>query len=112
MGNRDPERPRLYGSRQCRRATGRHHHETLARKYWPNTDPIGQRMRYPGPWTNTLDAGVGVVQDVKHEMNLPVTSEFYIRTLRMPGNQWSWSRKQESIRRDGRAYSRAGLVNR
>src|SRR2546429_9904893 len=53
--------------------------ETLARKYWPNTDPIGQRMRYPGPldkypWMQV----VGVVQDVKHEMNLPVTSEFYI----------------------------------
>ena len=53
--------------------------ETLARKYWPNTDPIDKRMRYPGPldkypWMQV----VGVVQDVKHEMNLPVTSEFYI----------------------------------
>src|SRR5205807_5111174 len=53
--------------------------ETLARKYWPNTDPIDKRMRYPGPldkypWMQV----VGVVQDVKHEMNLPVTSEFYL----------------------------------
>src|SRR5260370_28584447 len=48
---------------------------TLARRNWPNTDPIGTRVRYPGPldkypWMLV----VGVVQDVKHEMNLPVTS--------------------------------------
>jgi putative ABC transport system permease protein len=52
--------------------------ETLARKYWPNNDPIGKRMRYPGaleknPWMQV----VGVVQDVKHEMNLPITEDFY-----------------------------------
>jgi putative ABC transport system permease protein len=53
--------------------------ETLARKYWPNTDPIGKRMRYPGaldknPWMQV----VGVVKDVKHEMNLPITEDFYV----------------------------------
>jgi putative ABC transport system permease protein len=53
--------------------------ETLARKYWPNDDPIGKRMRYPGPleqypWMQV----VGVVQDVKHELSLPVTADFYV----------------------------------
>jgi putative ABC transport system permease protein len=61
--------------------------ETLARKYWPNTDPIGKRMRYPGPLEeNPWMEVVGVVQDVKHEMNLPITSDFYV-----PHAQDAWS---------------------
>jgi putative ABC transport system permease protein len=61
--------------------------ETLARKYWPNTDPIGKRMRYTGPLEeNPWMQVVGVVQDVKHEMNLPVTADFYT-----PHAQDAWS---------------------
>jgi putative ABC transport system permease protein len=61
--------------------------ETLARKYWPNTDPIGKRMRYTGPLQeNPWMQVVGVVQDVKHEMNLPVTADFYT-----PHAQDAWS---------------------
>lgn len=53
--------------------------ETLARKYWPNTDPIGKRMRYTGPLEqNPWMQVVGVVKDVKHEMNLPITEDFYV----------------------------------
>jgi len=52
--------------------------ETLARRYWPDTDPIGKRMRYPGPLDeNPWMQVVGVAQDVKHEMNLPITEDFY-----------------------------------
>ena len=53
--------------------------ETLARKYWPNTDAIGKRMRYTGPLEqNPWMQVVGVVKDVKHEMNLPITEDFYV----------------------------------
>jgi predicted permease len=52
--------------------------ETLARKYWPDTDPLGKRMRYTGPLEqNPWMQVVGVVKDVKHEMNLPITEDFY-----------------------------------
>jgi putative ABC transport system permease protein len=61
--------------------------ETLARKYWPNQDPIGKRMRFYGPiekspWIQV----VGVVKDVKHELNLPVTTDYYL-----PHAQDSWN---------------------
>ena len=52
--------------------------EALARKHWPNGDAVGKRLRSYGP----LDKApwyeiVGVIQDVKHELNIPVTPEFY-----------------------------------
>ena len=53
--------------------------ETLARKYWPNTDAVGKRMRYTGPLEqNPWMQVVGVAKDVKHEMNLPITEDFYV----------------------------------
>ena len=53
--------------------------EAFARKHWPNDDAIGKRMKFYGPldkapWTEI----VGVYQDVKHELNIPVTPEFYL----------------------------------
>jgi putative ABC transport system permease protein len=53
--------------------------ETLARKHWPGEDAIGKRIRFYGPlekakWMEI----VGVVADVRHELNLPVTPEYYL----------------------------------
>jgi putative ABC transport system permease protein len=53
--------------------------ETLARKHWPGQDPLGKRIRFYGPldkapWLQV----VGVVKDVKHELNLAVTPEYYL----------------------------------
>jgi predicted permease len=61
--------------------------ETLARKHWPGKDPIGKRIRFYGPlaeapWMQV----VGVVEDVKHELDLPVTPEYYL-----PHAQDPWS---------------------
>jgi len=61
--------------------------ETLARRFWPNGDALGKRIRFYGPlerapWMEI----VGIVQDVKHELNLPVTPEYYL-----PHAQDSWN---------------------
>ena len=61
--------------------------DTFARRHWPDQDPIGKRVRFYGPierapWMQV----VGVIQDVKHELNIPVTPEFYL-----PHAQDSWN---------------------
>ena len=61
--------------------------EALARKHWPNADALGKRIRFYGPierapWMQV----VGIVHDVKHELNIPVTPEFYL-----PHAQDGWS---------------------
>jgi putative ABC transport system permease protein len=61
--------------------------EAFVRKHWSNENPIGKRIRFYGPldrapWMEV----VGVVQDVKHELDLPVTPEYYL-----PHAQDPWS---------------------
>lgn len=61
--------------------------ETLAKKYWPNEEAVGKRMRVAGPlkeypWMQV----VGMVQDVKHELNAPNTADYYV-----PHAQDVWS---------------------
>jgi len=53
--------------------------ETLARKHWPGEDAIGKRIRFNepierAPWMEI----VGVVRDVKHELNIPIEPEYYL----------------------------------
>ena len=61
--------------------------ETLARKHWPGEGAIGKRIRFYGP----LDRApwmeiVGVIRDVKHELNIPIEPEYYL-----PLAQDAWS---------------------
>ena len=53
--------------------------ETLARQHWAGRDPIGKRIRFNAPldrapWMEV----VGVIKDVKHELALEVTPEYYL----------------------------------
>jgi len=61
--------------------------EAFVRKHWPSQDPIGKRIRFYGPPERTpwMEV-VGVIADVKHELNLPVTPEYYL-----PHAQDPWS---------------------
>ena len=61
--------------------------ETLAKRFWPNGDALGKRMRFTGPpekspWIQV----VGIVPDVKHDLSLPVTPDYYL-----PYAQDSWN---------------------
>jgi putative ABC transport system permease protein len=61
--------------------------ETMARQYWPNGDALGKRFRLYGPIAeNPWRVVVGIIKDVKHELNLAVTPEFYF-----PMAQDTWS---------------------
>jgi putative ABC transport system permease protein len=61
--------------------------ETLARKYWPNQDPIGKRIRFYGPVErNPWMQIVGVVKDVRHDLSIPITPDYYL-----PHAQDSWN---------------------
>jgi putative ABC transport system permease protein len=52
--------------------------ETMARQYWPNGDAIGKRFRLEGPIAqNPWRVVVGIIKNVKHELSLPVTAEYY-----------------------------------
>ncbi len=53
--------------------------ETLARKHWPGQAAMGKRIRFHAPldrapWMEV----VGVIKDVKHELTLEVTPEYYL----------------------------------
>jgi putative ABC transport system permease protein len=61
--------------------------QSLADKYWPNGDVLGKRIRFYGP----LDRApwmeiVGVMQNVKHELNIPVTPEIFLPHAQDPWN--------------------------
>ena len=53
--------------------------ETMAHTHWPNEDAIGKRFRiYGPPERNPWIEIVGVVGDVKHELNQLVTPEYFL----------------------------------
>ena len=80
--------------------------ETLARRYWPNEDPIGKRIRFYGPidrapWMQI----VGVIRDVRHELNIPVTPEYYL-----PHAQDAWSSMVVVTKTAGDPAAMAGVI--
>ena len=52
--------------------------ETMAQQYWSNGDAVGKRFRLDGPIAqNPWRIVAGIIKDVKHELNLAVTPEYY-----------------------------------
>jgi predicted permease len=63
--------------------------ETMARRFWPDGDPLGKRIKLGGPtrpypWMEI----VGIVGDVKHDgLDAPVTPELYMPYAQTPFSQ-------------------------
>jgi predicted permease len=80
--------------------------ETLARKYWPNESAIGKRIRFTGdPARNPWMQVVGVVRDVKHELSLEVTPEYYL-----PHSQDAWGELVLAARTRGEPTALASAI--
>jgi len=61
--------------------------ETFAGRYWPNSDPIGQRIRHRGDHTPWMTV-VGVVRDVKHYgLDQPMIPGVYLAYPQDPQSQ-------------------------
>jgi putative ABC transport system permease protein len=53
--------------------------ETMARTYWANGDAIGKRFRFYGPLErNPWIQIVGIINDVRHDLNTPIVPEYYM----------------------------------
>ncbi|MFL6276638.1 MAG: ABC transporter permease [Blastocatellia bacterium] len=61
--------------------------ETMARQHWPAGDAIGKRFRLEGPIAeNPWATVVGIIGDIKFELNIAVTPEYYFPLAQDP---WS-----------------------
>jgi putative ABC transport system permease protein len=83
--------------------------EALARKYWPNEDPVGKRISYVADamYTTTV---VGVVGDARHNPNIgraPLTPVVYVPLAQIP-----WSTMTLVVRTAGDATAAAADVQR
>ena len=62
--------------------------ETMARRYWPNEDPIGKRINLGNPQTSPWRTIVGIVGDVRNEgLNSEPNPQMYISFTQSP--RWS-----------------------
>jgi putative ABC transport system permease protein len=53
--------------------------ETIEQRFWPGGDATGKRFRFNGPIArNPWMEIVGVVNDVRHELNMPFTGDYYL----------------------------------
>jgi putative ABC transport system permease protein len=63
--------------------------ETMAKRYWPGTSPLGKRVRFTDQdiWREV----VGVVGDIKHwGLDAPVNPELYVPFTQFPAFAMTW----------------------
>jgi predicted permease len=80
--------------------------EALAKRAWPNQDPIGKRIACceGGPDDPRWKTVIGVAADVRSEgPAVDVSPEFYLPIDQMPAEAWEWTRRTMTavVRVDG-----------
>jgi predicted permease len=64
--------------------------ESTARKYWPDRDPLGRRVRFGKNQTNTWLTVVGVVKDIKNDgLDVDGVPHIFVSTYQDPNKQVS-----------------------
>jgi putative ABC transport system permease protein len=63
--------------------------ETMAKRYWPGTSPLGKRVRFTDQ--ETWREVVGVIGDIKHwGLDAPVNPELYVPSTQFPTFAMTW----------------------
>lgn len=66
--------------------------ETLAKLYWPRSDPVGAFVRLPISWTDKRFQVIGVVGDVRNQsLAAPTRPEFYFSYRELPPELMTWA---------------------
>jgi putative ABC transport system permease protein len=64
--------------------------ESTARKYWPNQDPVGRRVRFAGDRTKPWTTVVGIVKDIKSDgLDIDGVPHIYVSTYQDNGKRLS-----------------------
>ncbi len=87
--------------------------EEMARRYWPDEDPVGRRIQIGSPEENRLYDNkpvsreiVGIIRDVKHwELNERAEAEMYVPFTQLPA-----SRMFIAVRGDEQVKNLAGAI--
>jgi putative ABC transport system permease protein len=58
--------------------------QAMVRRYWPNEDPIGRRVRLDYPDNPGWFTVVGVVGDIRYRLQFPPFPEFYLPFAQLP----------------------------
>jgi putative ABC transport system permease protein len=59
--------------------------ETMARRYWPNEDPVGKRINLGNPQTAPWRTIVGIVGDIRNEgLNAEPNPQMYVSFAQLP----------------------------
>ena len=88
--------------------------ETLARRYFPNQDPIGRQMRFGFPPNGNVSREiVGVVGDVRDVALSQETRPDDVRALRSSASLWRGGRRKKFVERieRGRRHSPGGSLH-
>jgi putative ABC transport system permease protein len=65
--------------------------ESTARKYWPDRDPLGRRVRFARDPTKPWTTVVGIVRDIKSDgLDIDGVPHSMFRPIKIPASDLAW----------------------